>query len=76
MKIAQNQNEETEFMEKYDPTPPINRSIVRSYFLKSYGDGFIIFAISYIFFCLFNSKDNSYIIVSFILYPFAKVLPD
>src|SRR5690625_6075598 len=39
---AQKQNVEMDFMEKYDSTPPINRSIDRSYFLKSYGYGFII----------------------------------
>lgn len=41
IEAAQKQNVETDFMEKYDPTPPINRSIDRSYFLKSYGYGFL-----------------------------------
>lgn len=75
METAQKQNEETGFMEKYNPTSPINRS----YFLNSYGNGIIIFAISFIFFYLLISQDNSYlfyIIISYILYPFAKVLPD
>src|SRR5699024_2752094 len=79
IETAQKQNEETDFMEKYDPTPPINRSINRLYFLKSYGYGFFIFAISFIFFYLLISKNDNYlfyIIVSFILYPFAKVLID
>ncbi|WP_416150192.1 STM3941 family protein [Salipaludibacillus sp. HK11] len=79
IETSQKQNEETDFMEKYDPTPPINRSINRSYFLKSYGYGFILFAISFILFYLLISKDDNYlfyIIVSFILYPFAKVLID
>ncbi|MEI3613738.1 STM3941 family protein [Pseudogracilibacillus sp. SO30301A] len=79
IEIAQKQSKETDFMEKYDPPPQINRSINRSYFLKSYRYSFIIFALSFIFFYLLISKNDnylSYIIVSFILYPFAKVLID
>lgn len=79
IKAAQEQTIETDFMEKYDPTPPINRTIDRSYFLKSYGYSFILFAISFILFYLLISKNNDYlfyIIVSFILYPFARVLID
>lgn len=79
IEAAQKQNVETDFMEKYDPTPPINRSIDRSYFLKSYGYGFFIFAISFVLFYLLISRNNGYlfyIIVSFILYPFARVLID
>ena len=79
IETAHKQNDETDFMEKYSPTPPINRSINRSYFLKSYGHGLILFAVSFIFFYLLISGNNNYlfyIIVSFILYPFAKVLID
>ena len=79
IEAVQKQNVETDFMEKYDPTPPINRSIDRSYFLKSYGYGFFIFAISFVLFYLLISRNNGYlfyIIVSFILYPFARVLID
>lgn len=76
---AEKQNIETDFMEKYDPTPPINRSIDRFYFFKSYGYGLFIFALSFFMFYLLTSKNNDYlfyIIVSLILYPFAKVLMD
>ncbi|MBY7144269.1 hypothetical protein KFZ56_14670 [Virgibacillus sp. NKC19-3] len=79
METAQKQNEETDFMEKYDPKPRVDRSINRSYFLKSYGYGFFIFALSFVFFYLLISKNGNYlfyIIVSFLLYPFAKVLMD
>gem|GEM_PF-5423603 len=79
IETTQKQNVEMDVMEKYDSTPPINRSIDRSYFLKSYRYGFIIFAISFILFYLLISKNNDYlfyIIISFILYPFAKVLID
>ncbi|WP_249870761.1 STM3941 family protein [Oceanobacillus saliphilus] len=79
IETAQKQNEKLDFMEKYDPTPQVNRSINRSYFLKSYSYGFIIFALSFILFYLLISKNDDYlfyIIVSFIFYPFAKVLID
>lgn len=72
-------NTETNFMKKYDQTPPVNRSINRSYFLKSYGYSFFIFALTFILFYLLLSKDSDYlfiIIISFFLYPFAKVLTD
>src|SRR5690625_6261549 len=68
-----------DFMEQYDSTPPIHRSIDRLYFLKSYRYGFIIFSISFILFYLLISKNGNYliyIVISFILYPFAKVLID
>src|SRR5690625_6979297 len=74
---AQKQNVEMDFMEKYDSTPPINRSIDRSYFLKSYRYGFIIFSISFILFYLLICKNGNYliyIIISFIFYLFVKVL--
>ena len=74
-----NQDEETDFMEKYDPAPPINRSIDGQYFLKSYGYGLIIFILSFILFYLLISQDSNYlfyIIVSLVLYPLAKVLVD
>lgn len=70
---------ETDFMEKYDLTPKVNRSINGSYFLKSYGYGFIIFAVSFILFYLLASKNDDYlfyIIISFIFFPFGRVLID
>lgn len=73
------QKNEMEFMEKYDPTPPINRSIDRAYFLKAYKYGLILFAVPFILFYLLISRNADYlfyIIVSLILYPFAKVLID
>lgn len=79
IETARKLNKETAFMEEYDQTPPVNRSIDRSYFLKSYRYGFFIFALSFILFYLIISKSDSYlfyIIISFTLYPFAKVLPD
>lgn len=79
IEAAEEHNRETEFMEKYDPNPPIDRSIDRAYFLKSYGYGLFIFALSFLLFYLLTSKNGDYlfyIIMSFILYPFAKVLID
>src|SRR5699024_8015649 len=74
-----NKEEETDFMEKYDPAPPINRSIDGQYFLRSYGYGLIIFILSFILFYLLISQYSNYffyIIVSLVLYPLAKVLVD
>ncbi len=70
-------NEKIDFMEKYDSTPPVNRSIDRTYFLKSYSYGFLIFA-SWFILLLFIKNDEylSYILASFIFYPLAKVLFD
>lgn len=79
VEAARHQEVETDFLETYDPTPPVDRSIDKSYFLKAYGYGLFIFAIAFIFFYLLISKNNDYlfyIIISFILYPFAKVLID
>lgn len=56
---ALTKNIETDFMKKYDPTPPVDRSINRSYFLKSYGYGSFIFALSFILFYFLISKDNN-----------------
>ena len=70
---------QTDFMEKYDPTPPVDRSIDRSYFLKSYGYSLFMFALSFILFYLLISRSGVYLfylVISFILYPFAKVLFD
>lgn len=72
-------NLETDFMEKYDPTPKVDRSINKDYFVKAYGHGLIIFGFSYIVFYLLTGKNGDYlfyIIVSLILFPFAKVLID
>lgn len=79
IETVEKQEVETDFMKKYDQTPPVDRTIDRSYFLKAYGYGFFIFALSFIFFYLLISQSNNYlfyIIVSFILYPFAKALID
>lgn len=79
IETVQKQNEETDFMEKYDPSPRVNRSIDRSYFLKSYGYSFLLFTLSFVFFYIFIIKNDnylSYIIVSFLFYPFARVLID
>src|SRR5690625_3024393 len=60
IETTQKQNVEMDVMEKYDSTPPINRSIDRSYFLKSYRYGFIIFAISFIlFYLLIRSEEHT-----------------
>jgi hypothetical protein len=74
-----NQHEKKEFMEKYDPTPPADRSIDRSYFLKAYKYGLILFAFAFVIFYLMIGGEQAYlvyIIVSFLLFPFAKVLID
>ncbi len=79
LKTTHKRNEEVDFMEKYNPVPPSKLSINRSYFLKSYGYGFLMFAFSFILFYWLISKNDNYlfyIVVSFILYPFAKVLVD
>src|SRR5699024_12736244 len=72
-------NTQTYFMEVYYPTPPVDRSIYRSYFLKSYGYCPFMFVFSFILFYLLISRSGVYlfyIVISFILYPFAKVLFD
>jgi len=72
-------NLETDFMEKYDPTPKVDRTINKDYFVNAYGHGLIIFGFSFIVFYLLTGKNGDYlfyIIVSLILFPFAKVLID
>src|SRR5699024_470649 len=79
IETAQKQDTQIDFMEEYDPNPPVDRSIDRSYFLKAYGYSLFMFALSFILFYLLISKNNGYlfyIVISFILYPFAKVLFD
>ncbi|MFD1608832.1 STM3941 family protein [Oceanobacillus luteolus] len=79
IETAQKHHKEVDLLEKYNPTPEVERSINRSYFLKSYSHGFMIFALSFIFFYLLLGRNNnylSYIIFNFIIYPFAKVLID
>src|SRR5699024_10913603 len=73
------ENIEREFMEKYDPSPPIDKSIGKSFFKKAYGYSFFMFALAFVFFYFLISKDTGYliyIIISFILYPFARSLID
>lgn len=79
IETAQKQDTQTDFMEEYDPTPTVDRSIDRSYFLKSYGYSLFMFVLSFILFYLLISRSGVYlfyIVISFILYPFAKVLFD
>src|SRR5699024_11400848 len=73
------ENIESEFMEKYDPSPPIDKSVGKSFFKKAYGYRFFMFALAFVFFYFLISKDTGYliyIIISFILYPFARALID
>src|SRR5699024_452851 len=73
------ENIEREFMEKYDPSPPVDKSIGKSFFKKAYGYSFFMFALAFVFFYFLISKDTGYliyIIISFILYPFARSLID
>jgi hypothetical protein len=75
----QNQHEKKEFMKKYDPTPPVDRAIDRSYFLKAYKYGVVLFAFAFVIFYVMIGGEQSYlvyIIISFLLFPFAKVLID
>src|SRR5690625_5628376 len=66
-------------MEKYHPSPPIDKSVGKSFFKKAYGYSFFMFALAFVFFYFLISKDTGYliyIIISFILYPFARALID
>src|SRR5699024_2944454 len=77
IETVQNQDTLTYFMEEYDLTPTVDRSIDRSYFLKSYVYSLFMFVLSFILFYLLISRSSFYlfyIVISFILYPFAKVL--
>lgn len=68
-----------EFIEKYDPTPPVDRTIDRTYFLKAYGYSLFIFALSFILFYWLITKSSGYLVyimVSLLLFPFAKGLID
>lgn len=79
IETAQKHNVDTDFLEKYDPTTPVDRSIDKSYFLDAYGYGFALFSFSFILFYLLTSQNNDYlfyIIMCFFLFPFAKVLID
>src|SRR5699024_11493296 len=73
------ENIENEFMEKYDPSPTVDESVGKSFFKKAYGYSFFMFALAFVFFYFLISKDTGYliyIIISFILYPFARALID
>lgn len=77
--IKEEKHVEKEFMKKYDAAPPVNRTIDRSYFLKSYGKSLFIFAFFFIFIYMLIGATNDYllyIMISFILYPLAKVTFD
>src|SRR5699024_1375445 len=68
-----------ENIEKYDPSPTIDKSVGKSFFKKAYGYSFFMFALAFVFFYFLISKDTGYliyIIISFILYPFARALID
>src|SRR5699024_3395632 len=73
------ENIENEFMEKYDPSPTIDKSVGKSFFKKAYGYSFFMFALAFVFFYFLISKDTGYliyIIISFILYSFARLFID
>src|SRR5699024_10711910 len=71
------ENIENEFMEKYDPSPTIDKSVGKSFFKKTYGYSFFMFALAFAFFYFLIRKDTGYliyIIISFILYAFSREL--
>src|SRR5699024_12584883 len=73
IETAQKQDTQPDFMEEYDPTPTVDRSIDRSYFLKSYGYSLFMFVFSFILFFLLIIRSVVYlfyIVFSFVLYPF------
>lgn len=68
-----------DFMKKYDPEPLAPLVIDGNYFKKAYGYSVFIFVIMFILFYLLIDGSNgylAYIIASFFLFPFAKVLFD
>src|SRR5699024_12169101 len=67
IETAQKQDTQTDFTEEYDPTPPDDRSIDRSYYLKSYGYSLFMFILSFILYYLFISGSDFYLI-SFLIY--------
>src|SRR5699024_12491691 len=70
---------QTVFMEVYYPTTPVDLSIDRSYFLISFVYSLFMFVLLFILFYLLISRSGVYLFyieISFILYPFAKVLFD
>src|SRR5699024_10715288 len=71
IETAQKQDTQTDFMEEYDPTPPVDHSIDRSYVLKSHGYSLLIFVLSFILFFLLL-----YYLIHYILYPYSLVLYD
>src|SRR5699024_3828802 len=60
IETAQKQDTQTDFMEEYDPTPTVDRSIDRSYFLKSYGYSLFMFVLSFILLYLLISHCNQF----------------
>lgn len=71
--------DEVDFIEKYNPIPPNKLSIDRAYFLKAYGYSLLFFVSLFIFFYWLMSKNNDYLFyisLSFVAFPFAKVLID
>lgn len=70
---------EKDFMTKYDPAPPVDRTFDRSYFLRAYGYSLYLFILFFVLVYLLITRDNFYlfyIFISFIFYPFANVLMD
>lgn len=68
-----------DFMKKYDTEPLPDFIINRTYFKKAYGYSFFIFLLMAIFPYYLMESGNGYlfyIIVSFLTFPFAKVLID
>src|SRR5699024_1317416 len=73
------ENIESEFMEKYDSSPQIEKSVGKSFFKKAYKYRLFMFDLVFFFIYFLISKDTgyyNYIIISFILYPFAIALID
>ena len=67
------------FMEKYHPEPPISFIIDKDYFKNAYGYSAFIFLFMFVLFYVlldFRNGYLTYIIVSFFVFPFAKVLFD
>lgn len=71
--------DEVDFTKKYNPIPPHKLSIDRDYFLKAYGYSLVFFVSLFILFYWLMSKNNDYLFyisLSFVAFPFAKVLID
>lgn len=82
LKIVETQPQVTnkkEFIQKYDPEATVDKTIDGRYFLKAYGYGLFIFGLFFVLFYFMMNQNNNYLvylIISFITFPFAKVLID